>query len=437
MKVKVLTIVALLISTISFAQGGKYGATDKDSVNCVRSLSLYAEFAKQKNYDDAVEGWRYVYANCPASSKNIYLNGVNIYRYLIKKETDATKREGLIDTLFAIYDNRIKHFGQKAFVLGRKGGDMMRFRPADQQAAYDVLKEAIDLGQDKAEANTFSFYYQAMYNLYAAGTVEKSVLLEEYLPVTDIITAAMVRSESSKNKDRLIEGYSKAKSNIDEVFIQIGQCEDIVDVFQKKIDGNPDDLDLIMKTLRILNKRECTENSLYKNVAEKAHKANPTAGTAFAIGMTNYGDRNYSNALTYFKQAMELGGSTDPDRLAYALGAAQTALKQGSMQSAEGYARKALAIDSRSGKAYLIIAQAIAGSKCGTNLTDIKYVYYLAYDYAEKAKSVDSSVSSAASKQMSAYKGLFLTQTEKFTGNLENGQEVKVGCWVNETTKVR
>ena len=79
----ILVVIALvLVSGSTFAQKkGKYGATDEDSVKCVENLSLYIEFFKQNNYADALSGWRWVYNNCPRSSKKMYANGAKMYKY--------------------------------------------------------------------------------------------------------------------------------------------------------------------------------------------------------------------------------------------------------------------------------------------------------------------------------------------------------------------
>ena len=61
-----------LLLTLTVKSQSKYG---EDSVKCVMNLSLYREYYKQKNYDDAIKSWRWVYNNCPASSGNIFKNG--------------------------------------------------------------------------------------------------------------------------------------------------------------------------------------------------------------------------------------------------------------------------------------------------------------------------------------------------------------------------
>ena len=61
----------------------KFGS---DSIACITNISLYREFVKQKNFDDAIQPWRKAYAECPRASKNIYIDGAKIYNFLIKKK---------------------------------------------------------------------------------------------------------------------------------------------------------------------------------------------------------------------------------------------------------------------------------------------------------------------------------------------------------------
>ena len=152
----------ILIAGSSFAQKkGKYGATDEDSIKCVENLSLYIEFYKQKNYNDALSGWRWVYNNCPRSSKKMYANGAKMYKYLSKKEKDPVKKEKLVDTLMASYDQRIENFGQEGFVLGLKGEAYMQYRKDKVEEAYGILKKSVELTGKKSKAGPLTAYFQA------------------------------------------------------------------------------------------------------------------------------------------------------------------------------------------------------------------------------------------------------------------------------------
>ncbi len=442
MKAMTLCVAALFVSMAGLAQTGKYGATPEDSVACVNNLSLYIEFVKQKSYDDALPGWRKVCEICPKASKKAYLNGVKIYRYKIaeaKKKKDSVQIEAYIDTLMSVYDNRVQHFGQKGYVLGRKATDHLRYRPYDLATANKMYKASMDLRGEKTEAGVISGYYQTLYKLYKKKEIEKAILLEEYLTVSDLIHAAIKYAEKAKNPQKgqkAIERYNKAKNNLDEMFVQIGVCEDIVRIFTQKVEKNPDDFELKKKVLNIMNRRECNENVLYTQIAKAVHEQEPSAASAFSIGKTDFAKGKYSSALTYFKQAIELGPES-PDLESYYLGAAQTSLKSDAGPAAFKYAKKALGVNPNSGKAFLIMAQAIAGSKCGGNEFEIKTVYWLAYDKAEKAKSVDPSIAGAASRLMGSYKKSWPSKEMLFNYGMLDKDIYTVKCWVNETTKIR
>ena len=77
MKYTFLSLFLLITFSASAVVESKFG---EDSVNCVTNISLYREYVKQKNYDDAITPWRQAYINCPKATKNIYIDGAKIYR---------------------------------------------------------------------------------------------------------------------------------------------------------------------------------------------------------------------------------------------------------------------------------------------------------------------------------------------------------------------
>ena len=79
----------------------------EDSVTCVENLRMFTTYAKNGAFKEAAEFWEKVYAECPASSRNIYLYGVEIIKKQIEEEKDPAKRDALIDRLMEVYDNRM------------------------------------------------------------------------------------------------------------------------------------------------------------------------------------------------------------------------------------------------------------------------------------------------------------------------------------------
>ena len=67
-----------------------------DSANTILNASLYTEYFKQKNYEEALPHWRYVFLNAPAFQLNTYVRGEAIIEYMIRK----TKKKEYVDTFF-------------------------------------------------------------------------------------------------------------------------------------------------------------------------------------------------------------------------------------------------------------------------------------------------------------------------------------------------
>lgn len=426
---------------------GKYGNTVEDSVECVTNISLYKEHFKQKNYTDAKEGWVNVFDGCPQSQKSTYVNGVKMYRSYIASATDTSIKSGLIDTLYLIYDRRIEYYKQEAFVLGRKGSDMATYSPNDLMAAYETLKESVYLGKYKSEAGVLAKYYQVIYKLYAAKQLDKSVLIEEFIPISEFIDAALFdnnaslvdsQKESDKKKyTKRVSQYNSAKATINDIFIKVATCEDIEPIITERVDKNPDDL----KTLRIasflLSKRECTNSEIFATVSEKLYAMDPSSRSAYGLGLLMSKKKKYGESAKYLKQAVDLCDDC-PEMEKYLIKAAKAYYFENQYKTAASYAKRAIAINPNSGDAYLTVGMAIASSasSCGSDDIEKSAAYWLAIDYFYKAKSVDPSVATQANKYIATYKKYFASKEAVFFANLKEGDTYMVNCW-GENTKVK
>ena len=118
-KIAVLACGVCMLATVAQAQTkeDKYGV---DSVKTITNASIYTELVKQKNFEEALPAWRYVFFNAPAFQMNTYIRGEAIMEYMIQK----TKKKEYVDTLMMVYDQRIKYFGDndrygEGYILGK------------------------------------------------------------------------------------------------------------------------------------------------------------------------------------------------------------------------------------------------------------------------------------------------------------------------------
>jgi len=439
-------IFAFVLMTGSVIGQGQYGSTAEDSVKCVTNISLYKEHYKQKNYVDAKQGWINVFDGCPQSQKSTYLNGVKMYRQFISKEKDSARKQELIDTLYMIYDRRIEYFKQDAYVLGRKGSDMSKY-DSDLMAAYETLKKSVYLGKTNTEAGVFVKYYQTIYKLYADKKIEKSVLVKEFIPLAEFIDggifnqkANLLESKTEKDKKKYsdkVEQLQSAKTTIDDIFIKIALCEDIVPIIEERVKANPDDLQTLRIASYLLSKRECTDSEIFSEVAMKLYEMEPSARSAYGLGLLMSKKKEYSLSAKYLKEAVDLCEDC-PDKEKYLIKASKAFYFEKQNKTSVNYARQALKINPSNGDAYLTIGMAIAGSaeECSSDAIEKSAVYWLATDYFYKAKSVDPSVAEQANKYIATYKKYFANKEAVFFANLKDGDSYTVTCW-GESTKVK
>ena len=410
--------------------GNKFGS---DSVQCVTNISLYREYVKQKNYDDALTPWRKAYALCPKATKNIYIDGAKLYKHLISKNKGAVElQKAYLDSLETLYDNRIANFGKENYVLGLKGSDMMKYSFSDLDRAYTYLKQSVIGQQAKSKAGALFSYFKAAYKKYQANSLDKAQLLEVYAEVSDYLDVNIAKDSKSK------KFYVKAAENVEKLFVPFATCDDLIAMFDAKYQETPDDINLLKRIVKVLDKKDCTDAEVYFSVAKQLHEVEPSALSAYNMGNLSIRKNKSSDAVAFFKQALELtDANEDKANSFYGLSAAY--FKSGNNSTARNYAFKALEISPKWGKSMLLIGDIYAASanECGSNSFESAMLYSAAIDKFIAAKNMDSSVADLANKKIATYSKYLPTNEDAFFNGYKEGDTYTVGCWINESTKVR
>lgn len=433
----------LILTTITLGlnvQGqdqSKYGDTPEQIKKCKECLSLYREYRDQNIQADALTFWRCALQTCPQSSKTLYVDGSNFYGdkldLIYQDSTQFELRDLYIDTLMTVYDMRIQYFGEEGKVLGRKAVDLYKYDKSRAKEANEMLDRAIELRETSTDANTVSKFYQTLYEMYRQGEATKSDLLVEYMPVVEILDYNIARAEDEKQRNR----YIKAKNNLDAFFIKIAECDDIYRILGERLAATPNDIELNEKALAVMNKRDCSDNPLYLEVAERVYKNEPTAPAAYSIGIEKLKNKAYADALKYFEEAIKLCEDCIEINQ-YNLRAGQTASLLGQTAKSRKFANNILKSEPNNGEAYMLIGDAIVSSSkaCDDGKLGSASVYWLATDYYAQAKAVDKSVAAKANQKINGYKKYFPLKNDIFFNNLEVGSTYTVECF-GETTIIR
>jgi tetratricopeptide (TPR) repeat protein len=423
-----------LSQPIPFHENPKYGADSTSRMKCANNLSTMSEFMKIKLMDFALASWQEVFTECPASSKNIYIYGIQIYRDRVSKETDPALKAVKLDSLMMIYDKRIEHFGQEGHVIGRKGLDLLRYDQSQVETVYSYLMRSMEINKVSTEEAVIVTLMQTCNALFKAGRIDGKELIDNYLATTDILA---VRMKNAKYRKRA----ETALSNVEAIFAQSGaaDCEALVSIFTPKYNATPDDLEFLKKIIDLLSNQRCEDSELFANASESLYQLEPSSKAAYNLAKLFFQREDWEKSVSYYEEAIGRGAEDeDLPKYNYELGLIKYS-KYDNLQEAREHARAAIAQSPDWGAPYILIGNLYASSNriCGENDFEKTTVFWAAVDKFQKAKSVDPEVSDEATELIQKYSQYFPNVEDAFFYGHEEGHPYTVGCWINESTTVR
>lgn len=448
-----------LLAPLGLAQDERYGDTPEQQLKCKEALSVYKSYKKQKNYDEAYIQWRKACEVCPeTASEGLYADGTTfVSKELDDVEAGSERESILVDSLLFLHDKRMELYpstkrspNNRCEILGRKASDFYKYHEDDHQAAYEMFKESLDcLGAESSATTLYQYYTASFYTLTRslkgdslAQREMRAQMLTDYLSLIEYADAGIVRSQAAGD-DRDAERYDKAKGNIETVFVAIADCADMVPVLEAAVAQDADNMDLKLKVLRLLNKKECTDNNLFLPVATSVYSVEPSAPAAFAIGIGFAKSSELDSSFKYMEDAVNRCEDCS-DKLTYLLKTGQIASAMGRSGTARSYARQVLELDANNADAYMLIGDAIAGSSsaCEDGALGGRAVFWVASDYYARAKRMNAELADLADKKMANMAKQFPTVDDIFTYGKQAGGTFtvpnKAGCPCSgETTTIR
>ena len=438
----------------------------QDTNVCMQDLSIFAEFAKVKNYKSAFEPWMKVRGECPSINVAIYSYGERILKDRIKngspEEQEASKKD-----ILKLYDQWVENFPKKRSksvigdIISKKAQALLDFKQADLKEIYLTFDEAYKKDKKSFTNPKLLYnYFKTMYDRYKNGDIEVTMelLFNKYEEVSekfefestelskklDIIlkkeeagTALTSRETRSK---RIYNVNSNAigtfLSNLDAIIAKEATCENLIPLYKRNFEENKTDPLWIKRAASRMDSKECSDDPLFVTLVEALHALEPSADSAYYLGLLNDKGGNADEALKYYEESIAL--ETDNYKKAKILfKIANKFKKAGRKSSARNYANKALGFQPSLGRAYLLIANMYADSanQCGESQFDKRAVYWLAADMAKKAGQVNASLKKVAVRTVESYKGRAPSKTDIFTeGNA--GTVIKFNCWINRNVTV-
>ena len=461
MKIKKLRLIILLLglmkTNFSYAQSQE---------ECLNNLSIFAESAKVKNYDAAYETWKYVLESCPKINLAIYTYGERILKHKIKNSS-GEEQENFKKSLVSLYDKWMLNFPNKKGVsrvgniLSTKAQIMIDYKMANDAEVYKVFDQAY-----KKDPESFTNpkglynYFNTLYKQYKSGenNVTPEHLFNMYEEISEkfefeatklakkldkilikIDNGEPLTNRETKNK-RVYEVNSRAigifLSNLDAIISIEATCNNLIPLYKRNFEENKLNSIWLKRAASRMDGKDCSDDPFFVTLVEALHNIEPSADSAYYLGLLNDKKGKSSEALKYYEESISL--ETDQYKKAKILYKIAVKFKKGGRkQSARNYARKALMNQPSMGRAYLLIASLYASSAndCGDSQFNKRAIYWLAADIANKAGRVDASIKKLANKTAKSYMGRAPSKTDIFS-EANEGSKITFNCWVGASVRV-
>ena len=365
-----------------------------------------------------------------------------------------------------MYDQWLENFPvrkgvrQEGKILSNKGQAMLDNGVEDKSLIYDTFDYAFNNDPGSfTNPKSLAYYFQTGYDLYKDGTkIDLETLFEKYEELTekfellktdiskniDVIlkkeeSGTALTSREARNK-RIYDTNSNAVSAylrlIDQLIAKEATCDILIPLYSKNFEENKNNPLWIRRAAGRLDGKECSDDPLFVTLVEQLHKLEPSADSAYYLGILNDKQGNSADALKYYQESVSL--QTDNYKKANILYKIAVKFKNsGRRSSARDYAEQALSFQPSLGRAYLLIANMYADSAngCGDTQFNKRAVFWLAAQTAQKAGRVDASLKKLTATTVAAYNGRAPSKTDIFTeGN--QGATISFSCWIRRSVKV-
>lgn len=450
MKTKITILSAFLVVLTSNVFG-------QATVNCAEKLSIFAEMAKTKNYgEETFKHLQDLRKDCATLSEATYIYGERIYNFRIDNAKTPADKEKEVRELMKLEDEYRTHFPAKVKGIDvKKAMALFENNVGTSDEVYQLLDTAFKTDKDNfSNPKALYVYFEIYVNDFEAG--KKGIQLqdvftkydeisdkigEEEKVVSDALDALIQKEDSGtvltdkenrykENHQINMDAFETIRSSMDAKIAQLATCERLIPFLGASYEENKNNEEWLRRAADRLDRKGCSEDPLFSKISDALHKLNPTAESAYNLGVSFYSKKNTTKALEYFNQSAELQkDNTKKANVYYTI--ARNIYGNGNKVQARAYAEKALAAKPSMGEAHVYIAQLYANSanECGNDPFEKRAIYWLAAQTARKAGTA------AGNNAAASYDRLAPSKQEIFNSG-RAGQSISFKCWVGRSITV-
>jgi len=397
-----------------------WGETVEERKANLLSNSFLKESLQNKDYNAAAGYFNELIHKVPAAAESIYQRGEQIYSNKFARAKTVAEQRQAFDSMMVVYDLRLQYFGttpeSKAKILDRRARQYAKFNKKDREGLREAFKLAIEAdieGKNPDVYETVVHYFNNLVDDYHNDEVYPEVLLNEYDRLSPVYD------------DYAVEGENDYRAQFETLFGTSGvaSCENLEDLFRKKLASDPDNLDVLNQAVALMSRAKCSSDFFFE-VTERQYKQAPSANTAIYLAQAFQEKGDFAKATDYLREALKV--ETDEqsrENLLVQLGMVELASSH--VGSAMDVARQLREINPENGYSFFIQAQCYAASGC-------QEAFWAAYDMMKQAEEhfEDATLKEKARALASAYAGRWPQANDEkfFMEGITAGSSYTITC---------
>ena len=415
------------------------------------AFTLYRDQMRFGLLKDALPLWRHAYYNAPGSNGNVtyhFDDGIKIFDDLFKKATDTEIKRAYVDTILSIYDKRVECFGDDGTIAARKAFNSYYYYSqfTDKEETYNLFKRVVDLKKEKADyfvINPFSKmvydrvldslisideaqeYVAQIFEAIAYGTANATARYKEAWEAIGAYAPPLLAGLEG------IRGFYDCQYYLDKYTPQYLEdsttCDNVTEVYLKTIWAYCDTANPLIVRIKKQKDTICYV------------PPPPPGPLRLAKNALEAGD--FDMAIEYYQEY--INNTDDPEKKADKLLriAKIYYAHKVNFPMARKFALMAAEQKANWGDPFILIGKlyASSGPLCGPGRGwDSQIVTWPAIDKFEHAKRIDENVIAEANRFITRYSQYMPSSEDIFMRpNVQERQRFKVGCWIQEYTRVR
>lgn len=408
---------------------------------------IYRNFMKSKEYDMAFPRWKNVYTQAPAADgkrNTVFFDGVTLYQDLVTK--NPANKLAYADTIQMLYNQARACFPKDGFTAAMQGFDGYYKYPesVSHQEVFDLFRESMEKDGENIQyflINPMSSLLVEMHDTSYINDTEAKALADQLMAR---LAKGMAECQGSEcDPWQAIEAYAPARLEYFETVRGFYDCQHYIDKYMGEFRENPTDCDLIRTTGTLLRWGNCGEDSPEYKEVQAAFEQNCRVVVAPGPARQGYEcleNNDYRCAIAKFTEAAEATDDADKKGRYYLTVAKIYYSHLKNFPKARQFALRAGDAKSNWGEPYLLIGRlyASSGPLCGPGRGfDSQIVVWPAIDMWNRAKRIDPAAAAEANKFINRYAQYMPNKADIFQRGLKEGDTFRVGCWINETTRIR